>query len=615
MSVIHAPHENELDARQLLLPAVLVLAFLTFVLRLWYLQVVKCEELTERAERTGMLSVDKLAPRGRIVDRNGKLLAGVKPDVVITAVPAIVSKDPETLERVAKLLNLPVAKIKKALKDSAWRPYLPTPICVGASVQAASRIAEAGDSMPGYGVETQPMRYYPDPKVLSHVLGWVWTPSDTDVKRLEGQDIEPAQYVGRDGLEREYEGLLMGTPGAEKMRVDARRRPLRSLGLDHPIGGRELMLGIDLNIQRIAIERLAGRRGAVAAVDPQTGDVLCLASSPTYDSSLFRGGISTADYDMLSNNPDKPLMKRAISGAYQPGSTFKLVTTLAAQLAGKFSPTSATFCPGYYQLGNRKFRCLGRHGAVSFDTALAKSCNTYFADLAVRAGPDAMRQACEAIGLGHRTGIDLPGESAGVIPTLDWLDRNRIHWYGGDTVNFGIGQGYVSLTPIQMACLAAFVANGGICYRPHVLRAVGDPLKRTPVEMAPRQVLGQYQGDPQFWSVVQRGMVSVMESGTGRGAHIPGVVWAGKTGSSEHRRGTRTHGWFIGYAPADNPRIAIAVIVEAAGHGGSVAAPIARDVVAAYLKGPTPKKQPAKGKGAGLEVNSSVQAAPVQPAP
>lgn len=586
MSVIHAPREHEVEWRHWALLAGVLAVLVTLFLKLWYLQVVRSDELAAKAESYRMVSVSKLAPRGLVFDRNRKLLAGVEPRIILTAVPARVNGEPWVLEKVAAMLGVPVEGLRAKVEEALWRPFLPAPLYIGVPIDVATRIAESGDHLPGIGVETLPLRNVSDPVTYSHVIGYVWTPSGEDVERLESQGLGAAEYVGKTGIERIYERELMGKAGFERLEVDAHRRPLRVAGRDAPAPGSKLVLGIDDGLQALAARLLEGKRGAAVALDPSTGEVLCLFSSPPYDSSLFAGGISKADWSRLQSDPNVPLMNRAIAARYAPGSTFKIVTTLAAYRQGVFSESRTTFCPGFFKLGNQQYRCLGKHGAVSFRTAISKSCNTYFCDLAHRAGYEAMIQAALDLGLGQPTGIDLPGESRGLVPTRDWLqgfDPPR-PWYPGNTVLLGIGQGEIAATPVQMATLLSLVANRGTSYRPHVVKAVEASTGDRKLLAIEPEVYRRVEVDDRLWDALIGGLNEVLVSGTASYAgRIEGLNWAGKTGSAEHRRNELTHSWFVGFAPVDSPRIAIAVVVEAAGHGSEVAAPIARQLVSRYL--------------------------------
>lgn len=559
-------------------------------LRLWYLQVVKSEELQTKAETMRTTSVSKLAPRGLVYDRNGVLIAGIKPQIVLTAKPAIIKKNPWVIDKVALMLDTSAEKLNDKVKDNAFRPYIAVPIYVGVPIETATKIAEAGQYLPGVGVEYIPMRSYKDTIHYSHVLGYVWTPSEKDVKRLDEKGLVPADYVGKDGLERVFESDLMGKPGVERLEVDARRRPQRVVERNNAIPGTKLILSLDSELQKYAYEQLQGKRGAVVALDPKTGEVLALVSSPSFDTKLFEGGISKKDWDPLINDPAKPLYNRAVLSHYAPGSTFKLVNAIAAAETGKFDPNRYAICNGYYKVGNKSFKCLGNHGAVSFDHALAVSCNAYFADEGMRIGPDDLKRVALQCGLGQETGIDLPSEDGGIVPTREWLDAHKLKWYPGDTVNMSVGQGALAATPLQMACVAALVANNGVSYKPHLVRAKIRPGENPKPTVEIPRVLAKVDLPLNFWNTLKTGMLHVMESGTGRGIPpIPNVRWGGKTGSAEHAKASLTHSWFVGIAPIDDPKIVIAVVVEAAGHGSKVAAPIARNVVAKYLE---PKTKP-----------------------
>lgn len=590
MSVIHAPPEKRAEFKHWVVPVIFLSVFFLFFLRLWYLQVAKADELRERAEALRRMSVSKLAPRGLIVDRKDRLLAGIRPVIVVTAKPRLLKKHPHVLPKVSALTGIPLEKLQDEVKRHEWLPDAPAPITAGIPIEAATQIAEMADELPGIAVESQPMRYYTDTKLFSHVLGYVWTPNDKDVNRLKEEGLETPKYVGKVGVEYVYETLLMGTAGRETMEANPNRSQVYDLSSERPIPGNKLIMTLDADLQRSATTALGGRKGGIAALDPSTGEVLALVSSPTYDVAWFEGGISRQRFQQLLRDPDRPQFNRAIAGAYAPGSTFKIVTTVAAAKAGLFNPAATIHCPGYVQVGNRRFRCMGKHGSLAFERAFAKSCNSYFITLGMRVGEKRLRETCAELGLGERTGIDLIGESAGVVPTEAWIKRWRKdgRWYPGDTANFSIGQGEVSCTPLQMAKLVATVANRGVAHRPHLLKAIQDAMPTASAKPAPKSDPHLVSLPPRTWDALSRALVQVVEAGTAGKARIAGLRWGGKTGSAENRASHLTHSWFVGFAPAENPKIAIAVIVENAGHGGDIAAPIAAEVVKNYLLGPQP---------------------------
>jgi len=584
MSVIHAPKKPELDIRMLLFPLAIGLLMLVLFVRLWYFQVVKAPALAEKAEAYATQPTTQPAPRGLIFDRKGVLLAGVKSEIVLTAQPGLVRKNPWVLDKVGKMLGVDGAKLKDKMDKEGWRPYVAVPIYTGVPIEMATRIGESRDDLPGISVDSQPMRYYTDTKTFAHLLGYVWTPDANDLKRLDVPDRKAPPYVGKTGIEKAYDKQLLGTPGQEEMEIDAQRRPVRLMRKDAPEPGDQLILSIDSDLQRYAAEVLKGYKGAAVAMDPKTGEVLCAVSSPTYDTSLFLSGISRADFDQLISDPDKPLFNRALSAHYAPGSTFKIVTSIAAQEQGKLDPNYPVVCDGGYKIGRGFVKCLGHHGSITYSNAMAKSCNTYFCDLAFRLGEDALRKACAETGLGMREGIDVPNESAGIVPTEKWVKRHKLRWYQGDTVNFGIGQGYVEATPLQMANLMALVSNEGVCYRPHVVHAFRHGIESKPSYVPPEE-LHRVDLPGSFWSTLKEALIGVIEKpfGTAAVCQMQGMTWGGKTGSAEKRGQAKTNSWFVGFAPAQDTKIVVAVVVEGVGHGAEFAAPFAKAIVHHYL--------------------------------
>jgi penicillin-binding protein 2 len=589
MSVIHAPSEPKLDVRLLIFPVVLFCLLSGLALRLWYFQVVKAEELSEKALKTGRTRVEKLAPRGLIYDRKGVMLAGIRSKIVVTAVKNTIRQHPESLERVAAILGTPVAKLEEQLQRSTWRPSLPAPIAIDVPLKQATQIAESADDLPGIDVSSQPMRYYPDGKSFAHLLGYVWVPYEQDIARIEKFGRKPAQYVGKAGLEREYEKELMGTAGVERVEIGAKRKDPKIVGRDTPVPGSKLTLTIDNDLQQLAFQMMAskGFKGAAVAIEPATGEVLALVSSPSYDTRLFLNGISQTDYNRILNDASKPFVNRAIGDGASPGSTFKLLTAIAAAQAGIFDPNWHVHCGGGYRVGNRVTKCLGVHGSVNFKRALEKSCNTYFAALAVRTGMKQMQATAQQAGFGSRSGLDLSGEWPGRVISDELVKRyrKRVVYYPGDLVNFGIGQGELTTTPLQMANLAAMVANGGTVYRPHLVKEIRRPNEPSPERIQP-EVAFRIDLPERFWQTMRDAMVGVVEQGTARAGKIDGFLWGGKTGSAEHGRFNEktSHSWFIGFAPAVNPKIAIAVFVDSGGHGSTAAMPICKAMIEAYCK-------------------------------
>ncbi len=583
--MIHAPAENKLTARDLVLPGLFIGATCVFVLRLWYLQVVATDEMRSQAGQMSRKEYRRLAPRGKIVDRNGQVLADILPQTVVLVNPGAIAEHPESLEKLAPLLGTTVKKLERAMKIG-WRgAEIPVPVFVGTTPQQAVTIAEAGDSLPGVSIETQAMRVYRDTTSAPHVLGFVSVPTSSILEEFKAKSIEAQEYVGRDGLERRYEERLMGRPGVTAFTVDPAGKPVRGLPGEEPVPGDTLILGLDTELQSVAAQALGKSRGAVVMLDPTNGEVLCMVSSPTYDIATLTHGMSEEEAAYLYQNESRPMLKRAVSGIYPPGSSFKIVTTLGSYAAGTFDNQSAFFCPGYLTVGTKKVRCENHPvGSYNFFGAMTKSCNTFFGKMAQREGADALRDTARQIGLGKKTGIDLGGESPGRIPTDEFVQKaHGRRWSLGDTNNIGIGQGDIEVTPLQMACVASLVANEGVSYRPHLVRAFLAPGDGAMPEMYEPDILARFDADAQFWSTLKSALRNVVVAGTARRAQVSGVEVSGKTGSAENSQGRSTHAWFVGYAPADNPKIAFAVVVENGGHGGEVAAPIAKRVLDAFF--------------------------------
>jgi penicillin-binding protein 2 len=611
MSVIHEEKSTPIGIRVILPLTVLVLSFVGILLRLWYLQVVTSDDLAEQATNTRSTRIETMAPRGSIVDRNGRILASVRSELVVTAQKGIVRKNPQVMERVARILGITVDEINKKLDKLAWRPYVPVPIAVNVSIDRATKIAESGQDLPGFGVTAQPVRIYNDASALGHLLGYVGIPSADDLKRLESKGItDAADYVGKNGLELTHEKELMGTKGVDDMEVDSKRRPVRISSRVKPIPGDRLVLGIDMNLQQLANELLAGRRGAVVAIDPTSGEILCSASAPSFDASLFLGGIGKDEYSQLRDDPNQPLFNRAVQGRYAPGSTFKIVTALAAQYAGKFNLGTHYFCPGALKLGKKSFKCLGHHGSISFHDAFTRSCNVYFGQLALAAGPKYLKMAADDLGLTTKTGVDIPGEVRGIVGTPEYkMKVFKQDWYPGDTVLTGIGQGFVDMTPIQMAAMMACVANKGTYYKPHFVRSKIPFGEASGKRQLPESVHSP-KAPPEFWNALQSACLSVVEVGTARGSKIPGLHIGGKTGSAERNGQAKTQSWFVGFAPVEAPKIAVAVVVENAGHGGDIAAPIGTKIMAKYALKPVQSTPAPANRSRAVVANVAPSASP-----
>jgi penicillin-binding protein 2 len=467
-------------------------------------------------------------------------------------------------------------------------------------------------------IKARLFRQYPQGELFSHVIGYIGRINQKELDKLEA-DGELANYrgtdhIGKTGLEQSYESILHGTTGVEQVEIDSAGRAVRVLSRTPPSSGANLALKLDAGLQALVDKAFGDRRGALVALDPQTGGVLAFVSKPGFDPNLFVDGIDPQSWNELRNSPDRPMLNRALTGTYPPGSTFKPFMALAALTTGKRTPQQTISDPGYFQFGNHRFRDDAEfgHGSVDMYKSIVVSCDTYYYVLANEMGIDAISQFMGRLGFGSRTGIDLTGESSGILPSQEWkMQRFKQKWIAGETVSIGIGQGYNSYTPLQLALAIATVANDGVMFRPHVVDYVEDlrTKARTPVAPKPLRSLDL---NPEHIDTIKKALVGVNKEGTGASVFVGAeYVSAGKTGTAQViaiKQGEkyvegrvqerfRDHALFIAYAPAEKPTIALAVIVENAGFGARAAAPIARQVFDYYLLGKEPpgqKKEAAK---------------------
>lgn len=585
MAIDHGSEPRRRDTSQYLLPGVTLCCFMLLLLRLWYLQVVRGEELSRLAAANRTISVPIPSPRGQVVDRSGRVLAAVKPTLAAMVTPKEIADDAAAIQKLARLLHLPPDDLKEDIQENLYRGYLPFPAKVGLTPEEAVAVEEQRAFLPGVFVRMHSIRSYPRGRAFAHVLGYVSGLDQEDVERLTQADKPLPTFVGKVGVEFSRDFELMGIPGAESIEVDRAGRPLRPRETRAPLPGNKLTLTLDASLQEAAIRALAGKRGAVVAIQPSTGEVLCMVSTPSYDPNWFARKITRAEWNSLANDLRLPMQNRALSSAFAPGSTFKPITLIAAVRAGLVSPGTTFVCTGSIMVGNQRFRCLGHHGRVNYETAVEKSCNVFFYELARRLDRQSIVQVAQQFGLGDRVGIEIRGERRGTLPTDEFVHSRNLQWYRGDTLNLGIGQGYLEVTPLQMAEYACALANRGVAYAPILVKASTPPGNSPPPAPAESPVRLSVDLSQQWWDRVVRAMVRVVDSGSGVRAQISGVRVAGKTGSAEHGADRRPHAWFIGFAPATNPEIAIAVVVEEGGRGGTEAAPVAGDVMKAYFAG------------------------------
>jgi penicillin-binding protein 2 len=606
--------------------------FLLFLLltRFIYLQIIKHSHYQTLAENNRISVVPIVPNRGLILDRNGVILAHNYSGYTLEITPNKVTDLEETINQLSQLVDIQLKdrkRFKKLLAESHHFESLP--IRNRLSDEEVARFSAQNYRFPGVEIKARLFREYPFNEKTSHLIGYIGRINDSDIQQLEDDEIvsnyRGSDYIGKTGIEQSYESELHGTTGVEQMEVDAGGRGVRVLSRTPPVSGNTLVLTLDAKLQEVAEQAFGNFRGALVAIDPTNGEVLAFVSRPGYDPNLFIDGIDEDSWNELNNSPDIPLNNRALRGQYPLGSTIKPFMALAGLYYGKRSPSYTISDPGYYTLSGSSHHYRdwkkGGHGMVDMFKSIVVSCDTYYYGLAVELGIDNMYNFLTQFGFGKKTGIDLEGETAGLMPSQEWkMKRYKDKWYAGDTVSAGIGQGYDLTTPMQLAFATAVLANDGVGYKPHLVRQVqrsGSNDKTIPA-VKPDFTINL---NPEHVALVKSAMVAVTQPGgtaAQAGAGAP-YTFAGKTGTaqvvgikqgekydaSQLSERNRDHAWFIAFAPADKPRIAMAVLAENGGHGGSVAAPIARKVLDYYLLGkvpapvvPVPEKASTKVKAA-----------------
>ena len=597
---------------------VLLMFGLLFV-RFFYLQVVMHDHYHTLAEANRISILPIVPSRGIIVDRNGIVLAHNYSAYTLEITPSKIDDLESTIDQLSGIVEITPRdrrRFKKLLEES--KRFESLPIRTRLTDEEIARFAVQRYRFPGVDVRARLFRQYPQGELFSHVIGHIGRVNQKDIEELERKErmsnYRGTDYIGKTGLEKTYEDQLHGTTGVEQVEVDSGGRAVRALSRTAPISGANLVLKLDAKLQEVVFRSFGDRRGALVAIEPETGGVLAFVSKPGFDPNLFVDGIDPVSWNELNTSLDRPMVNRALAGTYPPGSTFKPFMALAALTYGRRTPGQAISDPGFFTFGGHTFRDdkPGGHGAVDMYKSIVVSCDTYYYQLAADMQIDLISRFMGALGFGSRTGIDLSGEAEGVLPSREWK-RKRFRkpeqqkWYAGETISIGIGQGYNSYTPLQLASATATVANNGMMFRPHIVNYVEDvhTKGRTAIEPKP---LRDLQLKPEHVAVVKNAMVGVNREGTGARAFAGApYTHAGKTGTaqvvglkagekyveSRVAERHRDHALFIAYAPADKPRIALAVIVENSGFGARAAAPIARQVFDYYLLGKDPN-QPVK---------------------
>ena len=586
--------------------ALVVCALLVLFGRLVNLQIFNHQQLTTLSE-TNRVRIQPLPPtRGLIYDRNGVLLADNLPTHRLEITLEQIDDFDTTLAELRKRITVSAADVEKFRKlRRHTAPYSGIPLRFRLSDAEVARLAVDLHKLPGVDIKAGLSRYYPYGQHTAHVLGYVGRIDEKELQQIDQGEYSGTSHIGKTGIEKAYEQLLHGQVGHQQVETNARGRQLRILQYSPPIPGDNLYLTLDIRLQQNVELALGDYNGSVVAIDPRNGEILALASMPNFDPNLFVNGIDVKSYRALSTSPDRPLFNRALRGTYPPGSTIKPFVGLAGLESGTVSSRNTIYCPGFFHLpgGKRKFRDWrrGGHGTTNVERAIEQSCDVYFYDLAVNLGIDKIHAYLTPFGLGQQTGIDLSGEKRGLLPSQQW--KRRVHdqaWYAGDTLVIGIGQGFMLTTPLQLAHATAALAMQGRPFKPHLLHAKQAPASDQTESIAPHPLTPITIQNPDHWRYITHAMTSVVHSQRGTAKRIarnlPYTI-AGKTGTAQVfsladdeeydakklDQRLHDHALFIAFAPAEDPLIAVAVIAENGGSGSKVAAPIARQVMDAYL--------------------------------
>lgn len=580
---------------------IMTAAFMVLIARLFYLQVVEGEEF-RRLSQNNCIRLRGISPsRGVISDCKGTLLVDNRPSFNLSIIPKDAKPLAETMDRLVQYVHIPEETIRDVIDGkSGAASYNPILLKKDMDRDELAAVEVHKFDLPGIVVDIQPQRHYMSAHA-AHLIGYLGEISLDELKSGKFPTSRSGDYVGKYGVEKSEEEHLKGKPGGKQVEVNARGQVVRTLQTVDPTPGDNVWLTIDIDLQKKAEALLDGLVGAVVAVEPDTGEVLAMASSPSFDQNGFVDGMSRDEWRDLVSNPFHPLQNKAVSGEYPPASTYKIVTALAGLEAGVIDANTTFFCPGYLRFGDRVFRCWrkGGHGTVNVLKALSVSCDVFFYQTGQRLGVDRLARYANACGLGSPTGIALGHESPGLIPTSAWKKKRfGVPWQKGETLSIAIGQGYDLATPLQMAVLTAAIANGGVLYRPQIIKKRENTLGETVYECQ-REETGRLPASPETLKIIRQGLWDVVNSprGTARLARLDGIDISGKTGTAQvfSRKNEDTswkeitldhlkpHAWFVAYGTRETEQIAVAVIVEHGEHGSGTAAPIAREVIRAYF--------------------------------
>jgi len=590
--------------RLLLIVSVLALVVLLFMVRLWYLQILQGRYFEEVATGNRIRVLAEAGPRGIIYDRNGEILAFNRPSFNIQLVREDTPDLEKTLVNLARLTGIPLAQFHGTVREHRRGfSFKPIELMTDVGRKMADLVDTYQEDLPGISVAVHPKRLYPSAFLTSHILGYVGLVNEEQLPNLNLSQLQSGQVVGQAGVELVQNDSLIGRDGGKQVEVDSVGRVLRVLSQPvNPLPGKDIHLTLDVRLQRFVRTQMAGKKGVVIVSRPRTGEILAMVSRPDYDPNLFVGGIKGKNWQKLLGHEEKPLINKAVQGIYPPGSTFKMVLAAAALDKGVIDMDTKLNCPGYYRVKRDVRWCwkLSGHGELNIVQALEQSCNVFFYQLGLEVGVDEISRYARMFGFGSPNGIELESEKGGLLPSKEWKQRvYKEQWYIGETLPVSIGQGYISVTPLQLSTYVNTVANGGFWVRPTIIREIVTPDGEVEQSLNGRARESRLLPvDMEVFNLIREGMVQSVTKGTGRAARSRHFTVAGKTGTSEvvGRKGWQVkkkeepeedmlpHALFVGYAPAENPRISVVVIVEHGRTGGLEAAPIARDIMEYYSR-------------------------------
>ena len=599
--------EGDLDyfkVRIMTLSSVLVIFFVLVIARLWFLQIQNGAYFDKLAYKNRVRSLEIIAPRGNIFDRSNREVVTNRPSFNVVWMRENKKIDNSFLQTMAKILHVKADELLIRIRKNAHSP-LHVPIILAEDIdwKTLAYVENKKPELPGIRIEVVPLRTYHFEDLASHLIGYLGQINEKELEKRADEGYRPGDLIGKMGLEKLEQATLRGEKGKSYSEVNAKGFEQRSLQDIEALPGNDIQLTIDMELQKTAEDAMneADNAGAVVVVEVNTGRLLTLASTPGLPLTKFVGGISNAVWKSMLDNPYKPLRNKIVQEHYPPGSTYKLITALAGLAEGAITPDTVIFCPGHYRLGNRRYGCWKKtgHGPVNLNKAIAESCDVYFYSLGQRLGVDKLAEYASMFGLGEKTGIEMEHEKNGLVPSTSWKRRRyNEKWHEGETLSVAIGQGANNTTPLQICMMTSVVANGGTLYRPRVIEEIRDPNGR-PIKQFTPQVKTRIVGQAKNLQEIRKGMISAVNDkhGTGSVVKFDKMIVAGKTGTAQvvrlkqyrHLKEVdipykyRDHAWFICFAPAINPEIAITVLVEHGLHGGSGAGPIARLILEKYF--------------------------------